>query len=150
LKNYNEGRALTWSNVQLNNQEIQDFTHCLLGRFFIAFASVELNLSLQVGGTGTFQDKLERFYEMAIAQYGDSDVNFFEISAWYMAADSMRNLRNRFAHGRWGFLTQAQSVVHVSGYPPDPQDERRFSLAELDSIVKDAELLGEELFKMVR
>jgi hypothetical protein len=133
----------------LNSQEIQDLTQRLLGRFFIAFASVELNLSLQVGGAGTFQDKLDRFYEMAIAQHADSDIHFCEISAWYMAADSMRKMRNRFAHGRWGFLTQTQSVVHVSGYPPDPQDERRFSLAEFDSIVKDAELLGEELFKMV-
>lgn len=141
---------MTWSNVQFNKQEIQDFTHCALGRFFIAFASLELNLSLQVGGVGRFQDKLERFYDMAIAQYPDSDTYFFEISAWYMAADSIRTLRNRFAHGRWGFLTQAQSIVHVAGYPPDPQDERRFSLAELDSIVKDAELLGEELSKLVR
>jgi hypothetical protein len=141
---------LTWSNVQLTNQEIQDFTHGFLGRFLIAFASVELNLSLHVGGAGKFQEKLERFYEIAIAQYGESDVHFCEISAWYMAADSMRTLRNQFAHGRWGFIPHAQSVVHVSGYPPDPQDERRFSLAELDSIVKDAELLGKELFKMLR
>jgi hypothetical protein len=141
---------LTWSNVQLNNREIQDFTHRSLGRFFIAFASVELNLSLQVGGAGRFKDKLERFYKMAIAQHPDSDIHFCEISAWYMAADSMRTMRNRFAHGRWGFLTKAQSVVHVAGYPPDPQDERRFSLTEFDSIVKDAELLGEELSKMVR
>lgn len=139
---------MTCSNFQLNKQEIQDFTHRALGRFLIAFASLELNLSLQVGGAGTFQDKLERFYEMAIAQYPDSDLFFCEISAWYMAADSMRTLRNRFAHGRWGFLTQAQSIVHVAGYPPDSQDERRYSLAELDSIVKDAELLGEELFRL--
>lgn len=139
---------MTCSNVQLTKQEIQDFTHRSLGRFFIAFASLELNLSLQVGGAGRFQEKLERFYEMAIAQYPDSDL-FCEISAWYMAADSMRTLRNRFAHGRWGFLTQAQSIVHVAGYPPDYQDERRFSLAELDSIVKDAELLGKELFRLV-
>jgi hypothetical protein len=113
---------LTWSNVQLNNREIQDFTHRSLGRFFIAFASVELNLSLQAGGAGRFKDKLERFYKMAIAQHPDSDIHFCEISAWYMAADSMRTMRNRFAHGRWGFLTKAQSVVHFAGYPPEPQD----------------------------
>lgn len=147
-KNYKEGKVLIWSNVQLNHQEIQDFAHRSLGRFFIAFANVELNLSLQVGGAGKFQDKLERFYEMAIAEYPDSEKHFCEISAWYMAADSMRTMRNRFAHGRWGFHTHAQSIVHVAGYPPAPQDERRFSLPELDSIVKDAELLGEELLKM--
>jgi hypothetical protein len=85
-----------------------------------------------------------------LAQYGGNDVNFCEISAWYMAADSLRKLRNRFAHGRWGFHTQAQMVVHVSGYPPNPQDERHFSLAELDAIMKDVESLGRERFKMVR
>lgn len=139
---------MTWSNIQLSNQEIRDFTQRSLGRFFIAFANVELNLSLQVGGAGSFGDKLERFYEMAICQCPDSDIHFYEISAWYMAADSMRTMRNRFAHGRWGFLTQTQSVVHVAGYPPDPQNERRFSLPELDSIVEDAELLGKELGRM--
>jgi hypothetical protein len=137
-------------NVQLNNHEIEEVTQGLLGRFFIAFARLELNLSLQVGGAGTFQDKLERYYEVAISQFGDSDVHFCEISAWYMEADSLRNLRNRFAHGRWGFHAQEQIVVHVSGYPPDLQDERHFSLSELDSIVKDAESLGNKRFKLVR
>jgi hypothetical protein len=131
----NGGGALACSNVRLYYEEIQRFTHCLLGRFFIAFASVELNLSLRVGGEGKFYEKLDWFYQMAIAQHGDNDLRFCEISAWYMAADSMREIRNLFAHGRWGFLTHSQSIVHVSGFPLGPQDERTFSLAEFDAIV---------------
>lgn len=141
---------MTSPDVLLNYEEIQDFTYRSLGRFFIAFASVEFNLSLQVGGAGPFHDKLERFYKLAVARYADGDIPLGKISAWYDAADSMRKTRNRFAHGRWGFHVHAQSVVHVAGYPPDPQDERRFSLAELDSIVKDAELLGDGLSDIVR
>lgn len=141
-------KILIWSNVQLNHQKIQGFAHRSLDRLFIAFANVKPSLALQVGGAGRFQDKLERFYEMAIAEYPDSEKNLCEIFAWYMTADSMRTMRNRFAHGSWGFDTRAQSVVHVAGYPPDSPDERRFSLPKLDSIVKDAESLGEELFKM--
>lgn len=137
------------TTAQLNNQETQDFTDRSLGRFFRTFASLEFALSLRIGGTGNFQDKLERFYEKALTQHPDSDTYLAEVSAWYKAANSLRMLRNRFAHGRWGFPTK-DCIVHVAGYPPDLQDERRFSAAELNSIVQDAELLEEELSKLVR
>ena len=65
-----------------------------------------------------------------------------------MAADSMRELRNRLAHGRWGFLVHLQQVAHVSGYPPGPQDEHRFSFGELDAIVEDAASLSNELGRL--
>jgi hypothetical protein len=125
---------------------MQDFLHRSLGRFFVAFASIELNLSLRVGGVGTFQEKLERFLNAADATSQD-DAQYFEQAAWYLAADSIRDMRNRFAHGRWGFLVHSQSVVHVLGYPPAAPDERRYTLAELDSIVIDVELLNVELCK---
>lgn len=106
-------------------------------------------LSLLVGDAGKFQDKLERFLETGIALHPDNSAHCCEVFAWYMAADSLREVRNRFAHGRWGFHTQTQIVIHVSGYPPADQDERRFSLAELDSIVMDVELLNNELSKIM-
>jgi hypothetical protein len=65
-----------------------------------------------------------------------------------MAADSIREIRNLLAHGRWGYLPQVQRVVHVSGYPPDAQVERHFSLSGLEAIVKDAELLQNELIRI--
>jgi hypothetical protein len=138
---------LTSSSTQLDYYEIQDFFHRSLGHFFVAFASIELNLSLRVGGTGTFQDKLERFLDATNAQQSENDTQYCEQVAWYMAADSIREVRNRFAHGRWGVLVVSQSVVHVSGYPPAVHDERNYSLVELRSIVADAELLSVEVCK---
>jgi hypothetical protein len=76
------------------------------------------------------------------------DDAYCDILAWYMAADSMRELRNRFAHGRWGFLVYSQQVAHVSGYPPNVQKERRFSLSELAVIVRDAESLSNEVSRL--
>jgi hypothetical protein len=131
----------------LDYHDIQDLLHRSLGRFFVAFASIELNLSLRVGGAGTFQDKLERFVEAANVQQDENDGEYCEQVAWYMAADSMREVRNRFAHGRWGFLVHEQRVAHVLGYPPAAQVERRYSMAQLDSIVLDAELLNVEICK---
>lgn len=131
--------------TQLSYDQIEEQLQRLLGRFFLAFAGVELNLSLRVGGTGTFRQKLERFIDVFGPQVSHQDEEFWKISAWYMAADSMRETRNRLAHGRWGILPAAQLVVHVSGYPPVAHAERRFSLAELEEVVKDSELLNKEL-----
>jgi hypothetical protein len=136
------------SSVQLSRDDLEEELHRLLGCFFVTFAGVELNLSLRVGGVGTFGEKLERLISSADVQWSDNDDDYCKILAWYMAADSMRQIRNRLAHGRWGYLPRLQLVVHVSGYPPDAQDERRFSLCELDAFVKDAELLNKELGKI--
>ena len=123
--------------------DLEDLTHRLLGRFFVAFARVELNLSLRVGPDGSFGTKLVRFFEAA--HLGPANERFYEMVAWYMAADSAREFRNCFAHGRWGFINYTQTICHVSGYPPNPQSEMRFSLAQLDAIVSDTELLGSEI-----
>jgi hypothetical protein len=76
------------------------------------------------------------------------DDDFCTSVAWHMAADSIREARNLFAHGRWSVLPAAQLIAHVSGYPPEAQPERRFSLTELEAFVKDAELLNKELVKI--
>lgn len=96
---------MTPPSAQLSQKELQDHTYRSLGRFFIAVARVEHNLALRVGGAGTFRDKLERFLETTIVQDDDNE-HFYEISAWYMLADWMRETRNQFAHGRWGFHTR--------------------------------------------
>lgn len=135
------------SNAWLDHDEIEARLHAVLGRFIVAFARLELNLSLRVGGEGTFVDKLERLLN-APRDDAENEDSFCKILAWYMAADSMRVLRNRLAHGRWGIHVYLQQVVHVSGYPPGPQHERSFSLSELDLIVRDAESLNKELIRL--
>jgi len=131
----------------LASEEIEDETHRLLGRFFIAFARIELSLALRVGPDGTFHDKLEEFLNTAVSLIGDSTAQFSEVMVWYMAADSVRENRNRFAHGRWAFHAHTQSVIHVLGYPPAHQEERRYSLLELSAIVTETELLNAEFCK---
>lgn len=133
----------------MDHNELEARLHTILGRFFVSFARMELNLSLRLGGDGTFFEKLERLLNSPI-EATDSEDRFCKILAWYMAADSMRELRNLLAHGRWGFLVQLQQVVHVSGYPPGRQAERLFSFDQLDTIVRDVELLGNELGRLDR
>jgi hypothetical protein len=134
-------------SATLTSEEIEDETHRLLGRFFMAFARVELSLALRVGSDGTFHEKLEDFLNIAVSLRGDSSTQFSEVMAWYMAADSVRETRNRFAHGRWAFHSHTQSVIHVLGYPPARQEERRYSLLELRAIVTETEMLNAELLK---
>ena len=130
---------------RLNYDQLEGQFHQILGRFFVTFAHIELNLSLRVGGAGSFADKLGRFLDLAGTQMSNHDDEFFEIASWYMAADSIREVRNLFAHGRWGILPAAQLIAHVSGYPPETQLERHFSLTELEAFTEDAELLNKEL-----
>lgn len=147
MNHSNKTRPITPPNVPLKSSEIEARLHSILGRFFVVFARVELNLSLRVGGDGSFADKLARL----LSESGelDDENTFCKTLAWYMAADSVREMRNLLAHGRWGFLMHSQQVAHVSGYPPDPQKERRFSLPELEAIVRDADLLHLELARLI-
>ena len=135
-------------DISLYYDQMEEQLHLVLGRFFVTFARVELNLSLRVGGTGTFSTKLERFIDDVGSQFSDNDEEFYKIATWYMAADSLRETRNLFAHGRWGILQYAQLFAHVTGYPPNAQVERCFSLSELNSLVKDAELVDRDLRKI--
>lgn len=132
-------------DVSLRSEQIEEHLHLVIGSFFVTFARVELNLSFRVGAAGSFNQKLDRFIDDVGAKFSDNDEEFCKIAAWYMAADLMRETRNLFAHGRWGILQHAQLVAHVAGYPPEAQVERRFSLSELGTFVKDAELLDTEL-----
>lgn len=135
------------STIPLDYFELEEKLYPILGRFFVGFARMELNLSLRVGGAGTFNTKLERLLQSASEV--NSEETFCKILAWYMAADAMREMRNRLAHGRWGYLAHLQQVAHVAGYPPDPQDERSFSFDELDVIVRDVESLSNELGRIL-
>ncbi len=132
----------------LGYEQMDEQLHLLLGRLFVTFAGVELNLSLRVGGAGSFSQKVDRFIDDIGARFSDNNEEFAKVATWYMAADSMRETRNLFAHGRWGILQNAQLVAHVTGYPPNAQVERRFPLSGLDNLVKDAELLNIELTKI--
>lgn len=136
------------SATYFSYEQIEAELHRLLGHFFVAFAGVEMNLSLRVGGDGTFAEKLDRFIDVFGGRFSNDDDAFSRIAAWYMAADSLREVRNRLAHGRWGILPHAQLVVHVSGYPPEVQTERRFALWELDALIAHTDTLNKELAKL--
>ncbi len=139
--------SLTSLPLQLDYDELEAQSHRLLGHFFAVFANVELTLSLRVGDEGNFHQKLGRFLGSSIESIG-SEESYCEILAWYMGADSMREMRNRLAHGRWGYLVHLQRVVHVSGYPPSPQDERCFSLGDLHALVQDAHSINNDLIRL--
>lgn len=134
------------TEVPLEYKQMEEQLHRLLGRFFVTFARVELNLSLQVGGSGSFGQKLDRYIDTG-ARFSENNDEFDKIATWYMAADSLREIRNIFAHGRWGIAQNTQQISHVAGYPPDTQVERRFSLLELNRLVTEAELVETQLPK---
>ena len=135
------------SNVPLDLGEMEARLHSIVGRFFVAFARIDLNLTLRVGNDKSFSAKLARLRSLVL-EVGDNEETVREILAWVKDADSLREIRNLVAHGRWGYLVRFQQVALVSGYPSAPQAERHFSLDELAAIVSDAESLGNALSRL--
>lgn len=96
-----------------------------------------------------FQDKLENFIHISVMNKDRNDIHYQQCFEWYQAADSVREARNRFAHGRWAFLRNEPHIVHVAGYPDGKQDELRLSLADLNDIVEAAVSVDEGLARLI-
>lgn len=153
------------SEVRLSRTEIAELLYRCLGRLLVVFANIELNIAVSLANAwddgklsgdfrtmdqAKFYEKLELFFALLVAECGEDDDRYCEYFAWYMAADSIREARNRFAHGRWAFLEHAQSVNHVAGYPDAKQDERHYSFDQLNAILDEAELVRRQLDTITR
>lgn len=150
----------------LTEEELEDGASRLLGKLLFAFGRIEMNLALFLGGLQldepfdrvmarlekcTFDDKLDILLD-AVGQRYDDDIELYgHWAEWYMAADSLRDLRNRLAHGRWGIIGHLQIVAHVAGLPGSPkQKETRYSLALLGAEVAEAPRIVAEFSSLRR
>jgi hypothetical protein len=76
------------STVPLDLDQMEARLHSMLGRFFVTFARIELNLSLSVGGEGNFAKKLGRLLALPL-ESGENEELSGKIQAWHKAADSL-------------------------------------------------------------
>lgn len=152
----------------LSPTQLEDEAARLLGQLLFAFGRLEASLGFfltwgrddwpgaldQCHEQCTFAGKLDLVLQWAGQRYADDVDAYNKCAAWYMAADSVREVRNRLAHGRWGFAYGAQVVANVSGLPGSPsQDERRYSLNQLENEVLEVRRVQaefEELWRPLR
>jgi hypothetical protein len=150
----------------LTEEELENEAHRLLGKLFAVFGGLEMNLGLFNAGLNpaipfvqeaerqddfNFAEKLQHLLKAAHSRCEYDIDGFSRWAEWYMAADSVREVRNRLAHGRWGVIPHEQCVAHVSGLPgTSHQNERRYSLAQLEAEVQEAQRVNAEFSRLTK
>lgn len=67
-------------------------------------------------------------------------------SKWLTDAHSIRTLRNRLIHGRWGIIPGQQQVANVVGLPTSPeQSSTRYSIEQLEEQLQSIRQLRSRL-----
>jgi UDP-2,3-diacylglucosamine pyrophosphatase LpxH len=131
-----------------------------LGRLLFVFGGLELHLDQTLVNVRppaeleseaarveklAFGDKLDELASRVQASHAGDAKALARWQKWFLAANTLRELRNRFAHGRWGFQHYHQQVVHVRNLPGSGnQEEVRFTLDEFAAHVASTEEVAEE------
>lgn len=132
--------------------EVQASRH--LGQLLFIFGRLETNIGLALLNSypvselneaaerfekASFAEKLGELANRVDARRDDSSGNFKAWDEWVVDVDQLRTLRNRLAHGRWGFIEATGTIAHVCGLPGGAkQKETRLTLPEFASRVAEA------------
>jgi hypothetical protein len=146
----------------LPDTELEAMAAQHLGRLLFVFGGLELNLGLTLVNARppaeseseaarveelTFGEKLNELESRVLASHAGDARALARWQKWFLAANALRKLRNRFAHGRWGFQHYHQHIVHVCMLPGSGnQEEVRFTLDEFAAHVASAEEVAEEFY----
>lgn len=144
----------------LPETEVEATAALHLGRLLFVFGRMELDLALALLKALaaadaereivrveqlSFGDKLREFETLVLQRHADDASLLARWQRWFAAANSLRKLKNDFAHGCWGFQNMQQQIVHVSHLPGSPnQAEVRYTLAGFAARVAEAEDVAEE------
>lgn len=140
-----------WTGIEIAKRTIvlENATALAIGRFIIQFSRLEMTLGLAIVWEGGGKDlerlssdvvgesfgiRLERFRNQIkkIPVEKRDAINAYE--KWLASAAAVRDVRNRFIHGRWGICTTIEKVSNVVGMPTSPeQKEYLYDVSELES-----------------
>jgi UDP-2,3-diacylglucosamine pyrophosphatase LpxH len=146
----------------LPDTELEAMAAQHLGRLLFVFGGLELNLGQTLVNTRppaeaeseaarveklAFGEKLDELESRVLASHAGDAETLARWRKWFLAADTLRKLRNRFAHGRWEFQHYHQQIVHVCRLPGSgDQEEVRYTLDEFAAHVASAEEVAEEFY----
>jgi hypothetical protein len=129
--------------------------------FLFEFTQLEMNLGLFLCSLNrspeqtkkindmNFNKRLELLSDKVAEKFDGSPGVFSLYSLWIDDAHDLRELRNNFFHGRWGFDVGSQSVANVAGLPSSSsQESRLFTIAELQTKQEAIQELGSRLSKL--
>jgi hypothetical protein len=146
----------------LPDTELEAMAAQHLGRLLFVFGGLELNLGLTLVNACppaesereaarvedlSFSKKLNELESRVLASHADDAGVLARWQAWFRAAKALRDLRNSFAHGRWGFQHYHQQILHTCKLPGSgSKEEARYTLDEFAALVAGAEAVAEEFW----
>lgn len=150
----------------LFDSELEAMAAQCLGKLLFTFGRLETNLAVALGNAKpqrefenvmakvaklSFAEKLKIWEEEIIKGYAGNVDALACWDKWFTSANSLRDTRNRFAHGRWGFLVAHGRVAHVTGVPGDSTQYSTFyTLDELAYLVSDAQRVADEFSRVYK
>lgn len=148
----------------LFDSELEAMTAQCIGKLLFTFGQLETNLALVLGHARpqaevesvmakltklSFAEKRAIWEEEIAKEYAGHVAARACWDKWFISAKRLRETRNRFAHGRWGFLVAQGRVAHVTGLPGDPaQCSTFYTLDELTSLASDARRVADEFSRL--
>ncbi|NOU20412.1 MAG: hypothetical protein HOO93_01245 [Methyloglobulus sp.] len=86
----------------------------------------------------SFHKKLEFVEDAVERRVRNPSPTYAGYQAWFARAHAARLQRNELVHGRWGIDPMTNQVLNILGLPTsDGQRERRYSLAELETVLAE-------------
>jgi len=149
---------------RLTYEELEDAAATILGKMLFALSRLEVAIAFYIVWAEFGKDlealtakiidyalskKLDLLQMMFGAKYKGDKVALARMAAWLDEANSARELRNKFVHGRWGIADHDQQVANVTGLPTSPaQREERYSIPELQKFLSRVQQLEWSLAKL--
>lgn len=147
----------------------RDALHLLLGRLIHAYARLDHFIGLQLKWLGEYRDRptakvlrkrtpfelrLRLLRELAIESWGHSDVKVAdEFKVWFKEVERVQKQRNRFAHGRWGYVHKGTGEIEFVdlSWETDPVKMKpavQVALTDFDRLARDVERLNGEFLAL--
>ena len=155
---------LTLAEIQRARARLEDEAALAIGRFIIEFCRLEMELGLAIawknGGEALEQEtehlkgeafgvRLERFRRHIDGLPAEESEAAHSFRAWIKSAGEVRDVRNQFIHGRWGFHATSNEVSNVVGFPTaDGQYEVHYKIADLNAQVQRVVDVCEQLSRL--
>lgn len=147
----------------------RDALHLLLGRLIHAYARLDHFMGLQLKWLGEYRDRpvaellrknvafdrrLKLLHALSIETWGHSDAKVAdEFRAWFKAVERVQKQRNRFAHGRWGYVHRSTGEVEFVdlSWETDPDKMKpaaKVALIDFERLAAEVERLGGEFIAL--
>lgn len=147
----------------------RDALHVQLGRLIHAYARLDHFMGLQLKQLGEYRGRpvaeflrkhvafgrrLKVLQQLCLETWGHSDPRIAdEFRAWFKEVERVQKHRNRFAHGRWGYVHRSTGEVEFVdlSWETDPAKMKptvKVALLDFERLAIEVERLGGDLLAL--